>query len=152
LSLPQYDGEEEIHTQITYYKKHGFPIIIQTYIPDHPLLQNLLFSNTRNFMESLQKERKSFLYPPFVEIATLRVHHPSKEKVTRLISHLLHKINLIKSTTTHVLSDTTLFEKHQGEWVQKILLKDTERLSPLLDALEVEIVRNRSVTLEWNSL
>ena len=45
--------------------------------------------------------------------------------------------------------DRDIWERIGGEWQQKIVLKD-KNLQELLKGLEVEIVRNRCVTLEWN--
>jgi primosomal protein N' len=42
LSIPDYDIEEQIYTEIAYYKKQSLSIAIQTYTPDHPLLSSVV--------------------------------------------------------------------------------------------------------------
>jgi hypothetical protein len=78
---------------------------------------------------------------------TIRIHDERKERVTHMMTHLLHKISLIESDTIFVASDVDIWERYAGEWTQKIILKD-KNLELLIRTLEIEIVRNRSVTLE----
>lgn len=148
LSIPEYDLEEHLFGEISYFKKQGFPLYIQTYTPDHPLLDIILFGNHQSFLQYLMEERKNFQYPPFTELATIRIHDEKKEKVQDMLGRLVNKISQIKDDSTFLAFDRDVWEKYAGEWVQKIVLKD-KNLSCLINQLEVEIVRNRSVTLEW---
>jgi len=65
------------------------------------------------------------------------------------MSKLINKIGILKNKSTFFAFDTEIIERYHGEWQQKIILKD-KNLSYLIQELEVEIIRNRSVTLEWN--
>lgn len=149
LSIPSYHIEEDIYNEISYYKKQWLPLYIQTYTPDHPLLREVVDGNMKSFLGYLSRERKEFRYPPFAELATIRVHDEQKKKVEDIMRKLINKIGLLKNATTFLAFDTEIYEKSHGEWQQKIILKDTD-LSYILRELEVEIVRNRSVTLEWD--
>lgn len=42
LSIPEYDIEESIYAEIAYIKRQKVPLYIQTYTPDHPLLEVIL--------------------------------------------------------------------------------------------------------------
>jgi primosomal protein N' (replication factor Y) len=148
LSIPEYDLEEQLFTEISYFKKQGIPLYIQTYNPDHPLLDTILFGNYQTLLTYLVNERKQFWYPPFSEFAIIRVHDEQKAKVQNMLIRLVNKISQIQQASTFVAYDRDIWEKYAGEWVQKIILKDTS-LAYLIDQLETEIVRNRSVTLEW---
>jgi primosomal protein N' (replication factor Y) (superfamily II helicase) len=147
LSIPSYHIEEDIYDEISYYKKQGVDIYIQTYTPDHPLLREIMDGNTRSFISMLSRERKSFGYPPYGEVVTLRIHDESQKKVADIMTKMIHKIGIIKKPSTFFAFDTDIRERSHGEWQQKIILKDTD-LSYILRDLEVEIVRNRSVTLQ----
>ncbi len=149
LSIPSYHIEEDIYNEISYYKKQWLPLYIQTYTPDHPLLREIVEGNMRSFLSYLSRERTDFGYPPFAELATIRIHHEQKNKVEDIIAKLINKISLIKLPSTFFSFDTHIWERYNGEWQQKIILKDKD-LSYILKDLEVEIVRNRSVTLERN--
>ncbi len=50
LSIPSYHIEEDIYNEISYYKKQGLPLYLQTYTPDHPLLREIMDGNTRSFL------------------------------------------------------------------------------------------------------
>jgi primosomal protein N' (replication factor Y) len=148
LSLPDYAMEEALFHEILHFKKQGLPIYLQTYTPENPFLQEILSWNQKTFIEYLIQERKKFQYPPFAQFATLRIHDEQKQKVQDIIIKLVNKISLLKKDSTFCAFDHDIWEKHAGEWVQKIILKDTD-LSYLLETLEIEIVRNRAVTLDW---
>ncbi len=149
LSVPSYHIEEDIYHEITYYKKQWLDLYIQTYTPDHPLLREVTSGNMKSFLWYLSRERRGFGYPPFAEIATLRIHDTSIKKVESTMTSLIQKISLIKHITTFLAFDTLLKSRERGEWQQKIILKDKD-LSYLIESLEIEIVRNRHITLEWN--
>jgi primosomal protein N' (replication factor Y) len=147
LSIPSYHIEEDIYDELSYYKKQGIDLYIQTYTPDHPLLREIMDGNTRSFISTLSRERKTFGYPPYGEVVTLRIHDEYPKKVADIMTKLIHKIGIIKKPSTFFAFDTEIRERSHGEWQQKIILKDTD-LSYILRDLEIEIVRNRSVTLE----
>lgn len=149
MSIPSYHIEEDIYNEISYYKKQGLPLYIQTYTPDHPLLREIIEGNTKSFLSYLSRERIDFRYPPFAELVTIRVHDEQQKKVEDIMRKLINKIGLLKKSSTFFAFDTDIRERCGGEWQQKIILKDRD-LSYILTNLEVEIVRNRSVTLEWS--
>ena len=148
LSLPEYDMEERIFSEISYYKKQNIPLYIQTYSPDHPLLHEIVFGNQKSFFKNLVSERKSFLYPPFSEMLIIRVHEREKAQVKKLIEHLVRKISLIKEDSTFLAFDQDMLEKHGEKYIQKIVLK-SKNLSYILPHIETECMRHRSITLEW---
>ncbi len=148
LSLPEYDMEERIFSEISYYKKQNIPIYIQTYSPEHPLLHEIVFWNQKSFFKNLVSERKSFLYPPFSEMLIIRVHEREKTQVKKLIEHLVRKISLIKEDSTFLAFDQDMLEKHGEKYIQKIVLK-SKNLSYILPHIETECMRHRSITLEW---
>lgn len=124
LSIPEYDIEEQIFDEILYYKKQGLPIHIQTYTPEHPLLREVLYGNQKSFFETMSEERKKFQYPPFCELVTIRVHDENQEKVTRMMYHLIQKIQLMQQDDVFFMAaDNDIWERHGGEWSQKIILK-----------------------------
>ena len=111
LSLPEYDIEETTYSEIAYVKKQNIPLYIQTYTPDHPLLEEIVFGNHKSALHYIQQERKTFLYPPFTELATLRIHDEKKERVTTMMNHLLGKIAFLQHETTRVAHDSEIWEK-----------------------------------------
>lgn len=148
LTLPDYRAEEETYHIMEYTKKSGKSVMIQTYIPEHPLLTTLLYGNYHDYLVSVSAERKQFHYPPYTEYATIRIHSDRKPQVTDMLTKLVNKIDGLRDDTLFFWYDSDSWERSRGEWVQKIVLRG-KNLSSFLRALEVEIVKNRSVTLEW---
>lgn len=148
LTLPDYRMEEDLYHMVDYVKKSGKSIIIQTYTPEHPLLEVIVKGNYKDFLSYITPERKKFLYPPYAQFALIRVHDISQEKVKDIIEKMVNKIDILKRESTFFAHDRDIWEKYAGEWIQKIILKD-EDLSYILSELEIEIVRNRAVTLEY---
>jgi primosomal protein N' (replication factor Y) (superfamily II helicase) len=111
LSIPEYDMEEQLFDEILFYKKQKFPIFLQTYTPDHPLIHEILTGNQKSFFESLQSERQRFVYPPFADFVTVRVHHAYQKSVTTMMLHLSNKILALKDDSIFFAADTDIWEK-----------------------------------------
>ena len=148
LTLPDYRMEEEVYHSLEYVKKSGKNLFIQTYTPEHPLLSLIIEGNYRDFLRDMSHERELFHYPPYYQFALIRIRDPQKEKVQDIMVKLINKISQLQGDDIFVASDRDIWERYAGEWVQKIILK-WKNLESLLSNLEVEIVRNRAVTLEW---
>lgn len=94
LSIPEYDREEQIYAQVTYARKQGIPVFLQTYHTDHEFLQLLLSANTRQFLQYTLAERRSFRYPPYGELIYIWVSHASQDRVRDMIHKLANKIEI----------------------------------------------------------
>jgi primosomal protein N' len=140
--------EEDTYHTIEYAKKSGKNLFIQTYTPENPLLTILIEGNYRDFLRELSRERDKYHYPPYAQFALIRVRDIQKAKVQDIMIKLVNKISQIKGDDIFIASDQDIWERYAGEWVQKIILKGKD-LTQILSSLEVEIVRNRAVTLEW---
>jgi primosomal protein N' (replication factor Y) (superfamily II helicase) len=149
LTLPDYRMEEDLYHAIDYAKKSGKNLMIQTYLPDHPLLDTIVEGNYRDFLTLMSEERKKFHYPPYTDFVTIRIHDESKDKLHDMVKKLVNKIDTVKSDDIFVAYDREAMERTRWEWVEKIILKGKD-IKPFLDMLEVELVRNRSITLERN--
>lgn len=147
LSIPEYDFEEKLFSEIAYYKKMNCPIFIQTYTPEHPLLHVISNGNFQDFLEYAIPERKDFQYPPFSDFLSIKIHAEQKNRVVDMTTRILNKVFLLKKDSTVITANTDLFDRYAGEWIQKITFRDTD-LEYILSELETEIVRNRSVSLE----
>ena len=68
-------------------------VLIQTHLPNHPLL-NLLVQNGYNpFSESLLESRKQALWPPFSFLALLRAQGKNSEAVLAFLSEIKTALN-----------------------------------------------------------
>ena len=96
----------------------------------------------------MSDERIRFSYPPYADFALLHVRDKNKEKVKDIITKLVNKIEILKTEDIFLAYDRDIWERLSGEWTQKIILKGKD-LSLIFSHLEVEIVRNRGISLEW---
>lgn len=149
LTLPDYRMEEDLYHTLDYAKKSWKEIYIQTYIPEHPLLLTLTEGNYRDFLTYMSDERKKFSYPPYVDFVTIRIHDTSKEKLQNMRNKLVNKIETLKNEDIHFFYDREISDRSRGEWVIKILLK-WKNLQQFLEQFDTELIKNRSITLEWN--
>jgi primosomal protein N' (replication factor Y) len=147
FSIPDYTVEESTAYEIAYFKKKNLPIYIQTYMPEHPLLSEIVSWNTRSTMQYLAKERKDFSYPPFSVLIWLTVHHEKKEKVSQYAATLLEKIARKGEGNIAISYDSDTWSKNRAEWVQKITLR-WSGIEEILQEIERDIVLNYSITVE----
>lgn len=147
ITVPEYDIEEKIYTNIIYNARKGSQIYIQTFAPKSDLIHNITEGNYRDFLVHTLSERKAFSYPPYKELVHIWVRDKSKERIKDIIYKLKNKLETLKTSGVELYFDRELFTKRNNEYGQKIVLKGWN-LSPLLETIEKEIFRNRGVSLE----
>lgn len=147
FSIPDYTVEESIAAEISYFKKHHKTIILQTYMPDHPLIEEIMTGNNRTMLQYLSKERKEFHYPPFSSFVGLSLHHEKKDKVLQYAAYILEKIAILGQGTLTLSYDHDAWMKNRSEWVQKIGLR-WPQVDHVLMQIEKDIVLSRLVTVE----
>ncbi len=55
-------------------KKRG-KVVIQTYTPEHPVIQEIISNNYQKFFRREAQERKRFIYPPFFRMINIQLKH-----------------------------------------------------------------------------
>lgn len=61
-------------------------VLIQTYNPQHPVLQFILNHDFRNFYKYELTERYNFHYPPYTRLIEIRVKHRDQELIDEAVS------------------------------------------------------------------
>jgi len=111
-------------------QKQGL-VLIQTWNPEHPVLQEVLHSNFEAHARRELQERQQFLYPPFIRLIRLHVRHP-KEDIARALAtdlagvlrqHLVHRV---------LGPSEPAVSRIRGYFIQEIMLK-IEKSASLLD-------------------
>lgn len=64
-------------------------VLIQSYQPEHLVLQNVTTYNYQKTMSDILYERKEFYYPPFARIIKLRFKHKNKERLDKTAEQLV---------------------------------------------------------------
>lgn len=102
-------------------------VIIQTYVPDNPVLQSAVRKDYASFYEAELLERKTFLFPPFcyvLKISCSRKSSASAEKAVGVIHTVLQSIKLKIR-----LSDPapSFYEHTHGMYHWQLVLKSKNR-------------------------
>ena len=66
-------------------------VIVQTFQPKHPIIQDVIENNYKAFYESEVNERSHFRYPPFYRLIELRLKHKD-ERVLDVLAKSLIKL------------------------------------------------------------
>lgn len=89
LSIPEYDIEEKIYDHMLYNMRKGRAMVIQTRIPEHPLLKIISEGNYKDFLLYALKERKEFGYPPYEQLVSIATKGKSMDEFSFLQKQLL---------------------------------------------------------------
>lgn len=104
-------------------------VFIQTYNPDHQILQNVTTYDYLKTVNEILYERKSFLYPPYVRLIQLTFRHVKKEKVekvslefTKLMKNFLDEKHLLGPEEPSI-------GRIKNQFIRKVLIKIPENQS-----------------------
>lgn len=110
-------------------------VIVQTYEPDHPILQAAIRKDWRSFYEREIAERKAYIFPPFcylLKLSCLRAGSASAEKAAHTLLSILEK-NF--SGITIEGPSPSFHPKESGKYKWQLLLKSPSRQT-LLGVIE----------------
>ena len=125
-------------------------VLLQTALPDHPLLHRLLQSGHEAWLEKLLSDRDRYGLPPFRHWALLRACHRSYEKAE---AFLLAARPGLEATGVEVLGPTpSLMPKRGGMWRVQLLLAAAARtaLGHSLDAWCREGIPDQPRGVDWS--
>ena len=71
-------------------------VILQSYYPDHPVLQSLIKGNYEQFAEQELAHRKQYHYPPYVKLILVRVQGKSENHTLEATLRIKDRIQRIK--------------------------------------------------------
>lgn len=149
LVIWDYDIEEKIYTNITQNIKRWSDVIIQTHIPKNQLLKTITEWNYKEFLVNSLEERKKFWYPPYNDLAHIYINWKDKVKLSEFSENFLNKLRSLYSSEKYSISyNKNSFSKKSWDYYQKIIIKWI-RIEEFLKPLKMEIIRNRSINLEW---
>ena len=95
LTATDFDTEERLYINARFAFSRAENVFIQTYSPKLPVVEDLLGGNYRSFLERTLKERKQFHYPPYAEIAYIKVSDRNESKVFDTIAKLKNKLDIL---------------------------------------------------------
>ena len=145
LNLPDYRSRErafQLFTQVAGRAGRGRQsgrVIIQTYMPNDPIIGFAARQDYRAFFESEFRRRRNGLYPPFTVLARLLVESNTEEAAVRTADELEEQVKAL--TDAH------------PEWQKKLLtvLKDTPSVKFLKGKHRKHILIKALVSEETNA-
>ncbi len=97
-------------------------VLIQTYNPEHTVLQHLLNNSFNSFYKQQMAERQNFKYPPYYRLILIKLKQRDIEIVKKASFHL--KDNLSGSLGTRVLGpEFPLVSRLKNQYIMHILIK-----------------------------
>jgi len=141
LALPDFTSEERVFqllTQVIGRVGRGHidiaEVFLQTYQPDHPVINSAIQADYAQFYQHLLKTRHKAHFPPFSYLAKISVTYKSEATVVKHINSL-HQI-LQKTQKVTISNPTPAFHEYSNSghtW--QLILKSTSRAA-LLSALK----------------
>lgn len=105
-------------------------VIIQTYSPDHPVIQKVIDNDYLGMYNQEIEEREKYGYPPFYRLIKIVIHHRDKDK-SLLGSQELAK-TLKKQLGGRVLGpETPAISRIKNMYINQILIKFERKISPV---------------------
>lgn len=158
LALPDFAAEErtfELLTQVIGRVGRGHldqaEVVMQTYQPDHPVIQTAMRADYPQFAEYLLRSRRRQELPPFSYLARITVTYKTEKTVTAKIRAVQQE--LIKNPDITVSPPMPAFhERAERSFSWQITLKATKRQA-LVKALTPYLARaNHSIVIDPVSL
>ncbi|WP_167856007.1 primosomal protein N' [Natronospirillum operosum] len=127
-------------------------ILLQTRLPEHPLLNQFLRDDYSTLAQRLLDERQQADMPPFSHLALLRADHPEEETAWGFL-HELSRILALPDGVQAVGPMPAMMSRRAGQYRMLWLLKATRRapLHQALDSAVLTIARGMKIPsrLSW---
>jgi len=127
-------------------------VLIQTYNPDHWLLELITKGDYRSFYEREVKERYQFVYPPFVRLMRITLKHKEDSVVQRAAQE-------VQRLLAPVLKDRILgperpyIPRINNYFLQQFLVRfDKKKESEAIKATVIQMVRLRLAEAEFKQV
>jgi len=126
-------------------------VVIQTYMPDHPLLNILVRAGYANFAQELLTSRAQAQLPPFAFLALIRAQGKQQEKVARFLQ--LAKAHLVESHSDVFGPAPAPMARKAGHHRMQLLVRAASRrqLGALLTRLRHVLSQDKlSANIRWH--
>ncbi|GIM50443.1 replication restart helicase PriA [Capnocytophaga stomatis] len=107
-------------------------VLIQTYSPKHPVLQQVLHNNFKEMFQNQIEERREFYYPPFVRLIKITFKHSDFNKVNEGAEWFAEALRqgFSEQKLLQVLGpEFPLVSRIRNEYIKDILIKIPPEIS-----------------------
>ncbi|MBS0288927.1 MAG: primosomal protein N' [Proteobacteria bacterium] len=103
-------------------------VFIQTFHPQHPLLQSILHQNYLKLAEQLLQERQAYHLPPYTYFALIRAQGPKKQMAESLLTQIQQQLQKQQNKAITISGPVPApMLKRQGLYRYQLLLQAKER-------------------------
>ncbi len=133
LYLPDFSAEERTYQLISQVlgrigRGHvAGQAIIQTYHPDHPILQDAVTNNYQHFYETELQERQKYLFPPFCYLLKISVRRASISAAETAATKLKEEIESSGHKVRVEGPAPSFYERFQNKYQWQLVVKARQR-------------------------
>lgn len=156
LHLPDYQAEERVF-QLLYQvagragrSKHEGHVIVQSFIPEHPIIKVALARDFADFYSEQLRERKTALFPPFTHLLKLTTSHKTETGAIRAARKLAAELRATHKNVLVLGPTPAFYERLHGNYRWQLLLKGKNRAE--LAAIAQQIPNGWHVDLDAANL
>ena len=162
LFHPDFKSQERLGQLLTQVAGRGgrgissSEIFLQTYYPNHPLLEKLTNGNYKEFLKEIGKEREITSMPPFSFITLIRANSVNEKNVIDFLNLVKKMVELIEpqSPQNQYLGPIpSMLEKRAGRYRYNFQIKTRTRskMRSLLTKLIKQLSKTRSYSnVRWS--
>lgn len=151
LSLASYNAHEKAYQNLRQLSGRGnrklqkTHILLQSFIPKHPLIISLIEENYKDFLVRTLEERKTYLYPPFDEFVTLEYRHPDKQKALEYTKNLEKVLQELDTQNREILAGSSSFRKNNQH--HSVCIIKGKNIRELLEHIRPQILRESRLSV-----
>jgi len=156
LLIPEYNTSEKLYQNIKQLigragrKGQTAEVVIQSFIPENENVKLITDNNFKDFFIETLKERKTFWYPPFKEVAEINYRNKDKQKWSDFIKKFYKKLQEINQNHNNQFELNLIAQtfKRNMYHIHKITVK-WDDIRVLLDNIKDDIFRNRDLSINF---
>ena len=122
-------------------------VLIQSYQPEHQILQNVTTYNYHQTMKDILYERKEFIYPPFARLINIRFKHKNKERLDKTAAQLVQLLKPSFDRRCLLGPEAPAISRINNLYITDVMIKILPNQSPIKvkQLIKKEIDRLNSV-------
>ncbi|HEY4540658.1 MAG TPA: primosomal protein N' [Faecalibacter sp.] len=106
-------------------------VLIQSYQPEHQILQNVTTYNYHQTMKDILYERKEFFYPPFARLINLRFKHKNKERLDKTAAQLVQLLKPSFDSRCLLGPEAPAISRINNLYITEVMIKILPNQSPI---------------------
>lgn len=105
-------------------------VLIQTYNPDHQVLQRVSRYDFEKNSNDILYERKSFLYPPFIRLVSITFRHKDKERNDKVAKQFTELMKPYLNEKYLLGPEAPVINRIRNLYITQVMIKIPENNSP----------------------